>query len=100
MPLVHRMPAAVVNEVQVVAVLDRLVAAARAVLVGVSVERLVTARLALAPMACVRAVNVAIVRVVHVVTMLKGVMTTGCVVQMAVLGVRSVLAGHPIVLLW
>ncbi|GAA3877801.1 hypothetical protein GCM10022207_50110 [Streptomyces lannensis] len=95
MPLVPGVPVSVVQVVDVVAVLDRAMAAALAVpvLVVAGVGDM-AARLALVPVAAVLAVQMAVVRVVDVVPVRYGLVAAGRAVAVIVSGVFPVEGVH------
>jgi hypothetical protein len=97
-PFVGRVPVPVVHVVGVVAMRDRYVAAARAVLVGVALVRDVFGLLALVDVIVMNAVNVAVVHVVGVVAMRDGDMAAALAMSVVVACVRGVLKGswHPV----
>ena len=99
-PLVLGVPVSVVRVVDVVAVLDRGVPAALAVLVGVLGVRGVAARLALVPVPGVLAVQMPVVRVVRVVPVRHGGVPAGRPVVVVVDGVFLVKGGHGARLRW
>lgn len=90
---VGRVTVPAVDVVDVVAVLDRLVAASLPVLVGVVVVNHV-GELALIPMALMESMCVTVVQVVGVVTVLHGDMATALAVLVWMVLVESMFACH------
>jgi hypothetical protein len=90
MTLVRSVPMTVVDEVGVIAVADRHVAAFRTVDVIVAVMRCVSVRSALVPVVVVGAVGVTIVQVVGVVAVVHRDVPAVLAVVVAVVGVGAV----------
>ena len=91
---VERVPVAVVDVVHVVAVLDRLMAAAVSVLVVVARVDGVAAERALVPVVEVRLVDVPVVQVVGVIAVLDGDVPAALTVLVGVIRMYHVLGCH------
>jgi hypothetical protein len=92
---VGRVTVAVVDVVNVVAVLDRLVPASLPVLVGVVIVDRVCGDLALVPMAVMESMSVTVVEVVGVVAVLHGDMATALAVLVRMVLVESMFCHGP-----
>jgi hypothetical protein len=91
---VGRVTMAVMDVVDVVAVLDRLVATSLPMLVGMVLVDRVAGELALSPMAIMKSMHVTVVQVVGVVTVLHGGMATAFAVLVWVVLVESMFRCH------